>query len=559
MSSFIPLDAEHSLLGAALIDSSIVERLAATGLQPWHFAVDAHRQIWRAVQALTEQGKPADPVTVTTALGAESEVDLAYLNNLANSVPSAAHAPAYADAILAAAGRREIAAALDHAHQVVRDPAASLDAVRSRITSILELEEQTAAKRKPFELVTVADLETAHTPPPEFIWDGLLPRNVVTLLSAHGGTGKSTLSLMLAVGSALGMPVLGRQVSRERVAYFSGEDGADLLRYRLQHICRNLTVDPAALDGHLHIIDATEGDPRLFVEHPSHRGPQPTATFHALRDFMRRERITLLVVDNASDVFDASEIDRAAVRTFMRRLTVLARECAAGLLLLSHVDKGTSRGDRGSSAEGYSGSTAWHNSARSRLFLSRDKDGALTLEHQKANLGPLQLPMRLVWPQGGLPMVDGATEPMVQAIAERASTRALLKLIHEFTQRGEYISAATTSRTHAAKMLCKEPGYPRLRDGEVFDLLRRAERAGQLQRVTYRGTDRKERERWEVTATGKALADIAATAATAATAEVTAPSAPGAEPAATAATSPGGYGGKERAHFSAAKGASWAA
>jgi hypothetical protein len=35
----------------------------------------------------------------------------------------------------------------------------------------------------------------------------------------------------------------------------------------------------------------------------------------------------------------------------------------------------------------YSGSTAWHNSARSRLFMVRNKDGTLTLDHQKNNLG----------------------------------------------------------------------------------------------------------------------------------------------------------------------------
>jgi hypothetical protein len=51
------------------------------------------------------------------------------------------------------------------------------------------------------------------------------------------------------------------------------------------------------------------------------------------------------------------------------------------------VDKNTSRNKKADGGEGYSGSTAWHNSARSRLFMTRGDDGLLTLEHQKSNLG----------------------------------------------------------------------------------------------------------------------------------------------------------------------------
>ena len=92
----------------------------------------------------------------------------------------------------------------------------------------------------------------------------------------------------------------------------------------------------------------------------------------------------------------------------------------------------------------------------------------------------------------------------------------------------------------------------RLKDAEVFDLLRRAERAGQLERVQFKGNDRHQRERWQVTATGAAIAGIptatAGTAGTAATCHVTAPNAPAASPAATAATSPLGGVGETAPH-----------
>lgn len=398
----------------------------------------------------------------------------------------------------------------------------------------------------PFAVVPFADLAAAEAAPPAFVWEGLIPAGHVTLLAAHGGTGKSMVALMLAVAVALGLPLFGIPTRRGIVAFYSGEDGAGLLRHRLRLVCRCMGVNIEGLAGRLFILDATDNDPTLFAEVSAagRRDGVTTATFAGLRDFIAAHSVSLLVVDNASDAFDASEIDRARVRGFMRALARIARERDAGVLLLAHVDKGTSRGDRGPNSEGYSGSTAWNNSARSRLFMSRDRDGGLLMEHQKHNLGKLHDPVRLVWPEGGIPQADEPVGPVVQGIADRGHVKALLRLIAEFTARGEYVTTATTSRTHAAKLLRQETSYPKLKDSEVFDVLRRAERAGHLERIEFKSADRHQRERWHVTAAGATFAGItAATAATAATSDLTALAAPAASAAATAATSlPGGVG-----------------
>lgn len=398
----------------------------------------------------------------------------------------------------------------------------------------------------PFAVVPFADLAAADPAPPAFVWEGLIPAGHVTLLAAHGGTGKSMVALMLAVAVALGLPLFGIATRRGIVAFYSGEDGAGLLRHRLRLVCRCMGVNIEDLTGRLFILDATDDDPTLFAEVSAagRREGVTTATFAGLRDFIAAHGVSLLVVDNASDAFDASEIDRARVRGFMRALARIARERDAGVLLLAHVDKGTSRGER-AGTEGYSGSTAWNNSARSRLFMSRDKDGGLLLEHQKHNLGRLREPLRLLWPEGRIPEADEPMQPVVQGIADRGHVKALLRLIAEFTARGEFVTTATTSRTHAARLLRQEPSYPKLKDGEVFDLLRRAERAGHLERIEFKGADRHPRERWQVTPAGVAFADIdAATAGTAATSHVTAPDAPAASAAGTAATSPPGGTGE---------------
>src|SRR5690606_27637354 len=78
----------------------------------------------------------------------------------------------------------------------------------------------------------------------------------------------------------------------------------------------------------------------------------------------------------------------------------LARENDAALLLLAHIDKTAAR--YGSNGESYSGSTAWHNSVRSRLALLPNKAGAVELLHEKANLSRPAEPRLFNWSDAGV-------------------------------------------------------------------------------------------------------------------------------------------------------------
>lgn len=356
----------------------------------------------------------------------------------------------------------------------------------------------------PFVRVSIADLASVEPPGPAYWWPPYLPAGVVTLLGAHGGIGKSMFGLMLLACIGSGEPLFGIPTQRGRVAFFSGEDGAALVRHRLHRVCRRMQIDPAELDGWVHILDATEGEPALFheVSIGGRRCGVTTPTYAALRAFLDAHDIGVLIVDNASDTFDASEIDRARVRGFMRALANIAQEKGRAVLLLAHVDKSTSRGDR-AGTEGYSGSTAWHNSARSRLYLSKDKDGTLMLEHQKHNLGKMAEPLALQWPEGGIPEVAHVPNGFVQHIADGTDQKALLKLLHTFYRRGEYVATDSRSRYHAVKVLGDEATYPKRRKpAEVFGMLRDAEGRGWIAREAYQDRNRKKHERWALTPAG---------------------------------------------------------
>jgi len=404
--------------------------------------------------------------------------------------------------------------------------------------------------------VSVFDVLTNPAPPPAFVWDDYLPRGVVALWGAHGGTGKSTCALMLAVSVVTGRPLFGASTTQVPAVFVSLEDGTNIVRHRLAGICRAWGIDPLSLADRLRIVDGTE-NPELFAADDRSAG-DVTAAYVELSRLVESTRAGLVVVDNASDSFGGDEINRRQVRGFMRALVQVARLTDCAVCLLAHVDKNTSRNKKAEGGEGYSGSTAWHNSARSRIFMTRGDDGLLTLEHQKSNLGKRREPITLEWPDGGLPAL-ASDAPNFDGLNTRAQGRAddekaaaLLALIAEFECREQYASPAAQARNNVHALLRVEPAFQRLklnRDATAR-IVNQCQRAGWIESLDYRSPDRKQRQRWLVTQKGREFAGLPApTAPTAPTCDESAQSAEsciGGAP--TAPTCIGGMGDRARTH-----------
>lgn len=366
--------------------------------------------------------------------------------------------------------------------------------------------------------VSVLDVLINPSPPPEFVWDGYIPRGVVTLLGAHGGTGKSTIALMLAVCAAMGRPLFGAEVVQCKVLYVSLEDSGAIARHRLANICKLWSIDPLALLDKLHIVDGTEY-PELFSAESRGAGLL-TDTYKEMSTIIQAEGIGLVIVDNASDAYGGDEIQRRQVRAFIRALAMVIKPTNAGCLLLAHVDKNTSRGRKPEGGEGYSGSTAWHNSARSRLFLTRGEDDLLTLEHQKSNLSKIREPIKLEWAEDGLPKLveQSGVGDFLSSIASNAhdvNSKAILLMIAEFEDRKQYCSPIATARNNVHATLSSEPDFKRLKinKSDCRHIINQCQRNKWLAIVEYSDTYRKTRQRWSLTESGRAFAGVSASSA----------------------------------------------
>lgn len=220
-------EAEQSVLGGLLLDNLALDRIAGT-LQESSFWHAAHRTIWTAITAQIAASRPADVITVFEALqrvGAADEVGgLAYLNDLAASVPSSANIRRYAEIVAEMAAHRATIAAADKALAIAREPG-PMDGKLDRIAAAFAPVQSTQMRAEPRRLgdLVPAALEryqalsdgtrtpgwaTGIQPLDKLLLGGLRPGKVYGV-AARPSVGKSSLARAMAINLARnGHPVL---------------------------------------------------------------------------------------------------------------------------------------------------------------------------------------------------------------------------------------------------------------------------------------------------------------------------------------------------------------
>jgi hypothetical protein len=347
------------------------------------------------------------------------------------------------------------------------------------------------APREPtLRRVSIGDLSQIRLELPADAVAHILPAGHVTLLGGHGGTGKSILALALVAHAPSGQSWAGLAVKRGRAVFVSLEDPPHIVRYRLRRICDAYRL-PLPADDELIILDGTNGDSALVTESivAGVRTLVGTETLQEIRD--AADGAALVVIDNASDAYDADENHRRSVRSFIRRLAEIARDTGAAILLLAHIDKAAAR--NGSSGNSYSGSTAWHNSARSRLALIERGPGlpGVELWHEKANLGRRIDSILLRFNDHGILVpADPIETPRDDA--------ALLECLRRAIAGGDVINAARSGPTSTLAICRTLPGFPAsLKEPAAFwKTLGRLTESGAIVRESYRNENRKAKEKW---------------------------------------------------------------
>lgn len=285
---------------------------------------------------------------------------------------------------------------------------------------------------------SAASLKGRPVPPRDWLVHGRIPMRNVTILGGDGGAGKSLLAHQLAVGTVADCGWLGMPVRQGRAIYLSAEDDEEELHRRTDDILQatGRTYDDIA---GLTMRSLAGEDALLAVE--TGLALIQSELFRELEARAADEGPGLVLLDTAADMYPANENDRAKVRQFIGLLRGLAIRQRCAVVLLSHP----SLSGLGSGT-GSSGSTAWNNSVRSRLYLSRViQDGyepdpdKRSLSVKKLNYGRIGDEIGMTW-QNGVFVPDAAPQGLDRLAAGAKAERVFLKLLDEFTAQGRHVS-----------------------------------------------------------------------------------------------------------------------
>ncbi|MBZ9603993.1 AAA family ATPase [Phyllobacterium chamaecytisi] len=290
------------------------------------------------------------------------------------------------------------------------------------------------------DTITASSLAGVAVPPRDWFVEGLIPAYTVTLLNGDGGTGKSLLALMLAVAAQINGYWVGRAVLQGLACFLTAEDDVDEVHRRLADIVREFELELTALKN-LHICSLAGKDALLAVPEGKGNVLKATKLFEALEAFVAKHRPSLLVLDTLADLFGGDEIQRAQARQFISLLRGLCTRYRVTIVMLAHPSIAGM-----ASGTGSSGSTAWNNSVRSRLYLDRlkEKDGGETdtdvrvLRTVKSNYGKIGDEMMLRWVNGVFKL---NTNDSLNAVAAMNNIdRVFLQLLERYAVEGRKVS-----------------------------------------------------------------------------------------------------------------------
>lgn len=354
-------EAEASLLGALLIDSDAIVKVADT-IQAADFFEKRHERIYEAMRQIYERHEALDVLTLADRLKSNGYLDMvggaAYLTELTNFVPTAAHVEQYADIVSQKAMRRRLIAASQTMLGLGYDESKPISELIEEAESQLFDVSQQHVKQSVISLEAILaesfdrlddlhkDKQKIRGVPTGFKdLDHLLAgfqRSDLIILAARPSMGKTALALNfahnVAVQSAQPVLVFSLEMSKEQLVdrLLSMESGVDAWALRTG----NLTDADFEKIGQ---AMGTLSEAQIFID------DTPGITVSDLRTKARREahqrELGLIIVDylqlmSGSSGRYSNEGNRVQeISEISRGLKGIARELNVPILALSQLSR----------------------------------------------------------------------------------------------------------------------------------------------------------------------------------------------------------------------------
>jgi hypothetical protein len=293
-----------------------------------------------------------------------------------------------------------------------------------------------------FDVESIPDSWLTEVPPPQkWLWDKTVPIGSLTTLIAEGGSGKTWLSLRLAVAVTRGSPRFltfsdaPRPLQQGAVVFVNAEDPPDAVRRRLWAIIqravakirtkggKNADAEIAAykksIQDNFHFVSLVGKDIKLVEQTGQGRAQWGSGLGRLLEKLRAVKDLALVVLDPLARLHNADENSNTVSTMLVNAGERIAQEFGCAVVVCHHVSKEAATRQIVSAHAGRGGG-GFGDGARSvlRLTTARDADveglrllrtdgmpvdardiadgNVVTLHHAKSSYGGRQRPIWMI-------------------------------------------------------------------------------------------------------------------------------------------------------------------
>lgn len=215
----------------------------------------------------------------------------------------------------------------------------------------------------------------SQIPPRRFLYGKSVIGDVISIVAAPGGSGKSALTMTEAVAMATGKVLLPGDAPRRplKVWLHNGEDGADELQRRLAATMMHHKISDADLGGRLYMTNGR--DEKILLAQQGKDGPELTpGVAKGIIERIKSKGIDVLILDPLGAFHTLPENSNEAVNILMDGLRKIAHSTGVAIVLVHHVGKLAAKDMDGAGAGAARGASAFVDAARVVRQLSRMSD-----------------------------------------------------------------------------------------------------------------------------------------------------------------------------------------
>lgn len=327
------LEAEQSALGSMMLERSALE-VGMGILVAEDFYRPAHQEVFLALIAQFHRDEPVDLITTQEELRKRGKLEdcggTEYLMALVESVPTAAHVEHYARIVARKSEQRRVIAQLIEGIGVLNNE----DIERPIDQIVTKLQNMRPAEVKPLSVWTLGEMLRRDVPPPEFIVEGMVPKAGITLITAQAKTGKSFLSLDMAIAVANGGKFLQQfETKQGPVLMLAAEGIEDNTIKRIQQVfLGRMESEDIPETAPVHLIKQDEDTSNFKVDTPSGKA--------ALSKLMTQYKPALLILDPLVAIHNQDEKESGPMRNYVfMPLMQLAKMHECAIMVIHHPRK----------------------------------------------------------------------------------------------------------------------------------------------------------------------------------------------------------------------------